>query len=146
MIDRRAEGVSDQFPPAPAPECLRIVDLGANDPPSDAAVIVVCRATIPGIRLAEAVLARLSDPVALAIVGPRRWPAALSASAGSRVRLLRGQQRIVAVPWDRRFAVSGLTADPLPKRLVNAGSRLLVIAYPTDAPDLASSQNLGGLR
>ena len=70
---------------------------------------------------------------ALAVLGPDRWPGEVLASIGPRVRLLRDQHRVVAVPLDKRLAVRGVTADPLPRSVTAAGRSLLQLFTPAPA-------------
>lgn len=127
VIDRRGELEPVEWPTPPNPGCLRLADLGLTDSAQDLPVVLVCRATVPGIRLAEHALSRLHAPLALAAVGPSRWPGQVTASAGGHVRQLREQGRLVAVPIDRRLDVEGLTSDPLPKQVIEAGAHLVAL-------------------
>lgn len=104
-----------------------------------APLVLVCRATMPSLRRAEAVLAQACVDLGpghvpvLAVLGPDRWPGEVLASVGPRVRLLRDQRRVVAVPLDKRLAVRGVTADPLPRRVTAAGRSLLQLFTPASA-------------
>jgi hypothetical protein len=99
----------------------------------DAAVLLVCRPTVPGIRQAEYLAAEMAShsrcPILLAAVGRARWPGAVTASAGAELRAARAERRLVTVPANRRLEVDGLTADPLPNPIKAAG-RALVAALP----------------
>lgn len=115
-----------------AGELLVAVDLGLV--PTDAVAgvagglaVVVCRATIPGVRLTEQLLDRLADStvVVVAMLGGRRWPGEVTASAGRRLRALRDADRVVTVPLDGHLAVTGLTHVPLPKAVLAGGRALL---------------------
>jgi hypothetical protein len=127
VIDRRGELEPVEWPTPPNPGCLRLADLGLTDSADDLPVVLVCRATVPGIRLAEYALSRLHAPLALAAVGPSRWPGQVTASAGVHVRQLREQGQVVAVPIDRHLDVEGLTSDPLPKQVIDAGAQLVAL-------------------
>lgn len=102
-------------------------------------LILVCRATVPSLRRAEAVIDALADntfatrPPALAVLGPTRWPSEVTASLGSRVAWLWQQGRVVTVPLDKQLAVRGVTADPLPKSVAAAGRSLLQLFTSTPA-------------
>jgi hypothetical protein len=128
-----------QIPPGGWPELTGIeptetvVDLGLLAPTNLARlvaaqpqIVVVCRVTVPGLRLAEHLIAELADaPAALAAVGASRWPGEVSASLGPRVRDLRGSGRVVTVPHEGRLQVTGPTNSPLPKSIASAGRALL---------------------
>ena len=107
------------------------VDAGCHDDcrfdwDGHAGVVLVCRATIPGLRFAEVALHRLGVPGAiLAAVGHRRIPRVVAASAGPRVSELLASGRVVCFDHDRRLATEGLDDRPLPRSLLTAASRLL---------------------
>jgi hypothetical protein len=98
-----------------------------------AAVIVVCRATVPGVMGAERALYELVElhrhrtakrvvpPVVVASVGGARWRGAVGAACGPHLQEVLAQHRVVGVPRIRRLEVSGPTADPLPRALSAAG-------------------------
>ena len=136
IIDRRATDViPDDWPAVPVGEGpgVTVVDLGAPAPdrPIPEAVdrarrVVVCRPTVPGVRVTEQLLDRLArQPVVVAAVGPSRWPGGVIASLGPRLRALRAAGRVIAVPTDRRLEVTGLTSSPLPRPVRSAGRSLL---------------------
>jgi hypothetical protein len=113
----------------------------------DAAVLLVCRPTVPGVRQAEhlaaEMAARSARPVVIAAVGPARWPGAVTASSGPQLRGARGDGRLVAVPIDRRFEVDGVSGEPLPKP-VSAAGRALAAALPaSQAADQPASGRAG---
>ena len=91
---------------------------------TDVSVVAVCRATVPGIRQLEHVLGSLNEVPAIAVIGPARWPGVLHASCGPLLRTARAAGQVVAVPVDASIQLRGLTAAPLPKKLLAAGSRL----------------------
>lgn len=133
-IDRRVIGGPCRGWPQPPIEddAVTLVDLGLSDdvlagPMVDrTATVVVCRPTVPGVRLTEQLLDRLGErPVVIAAVGPSRWPGEVSASLGSRLAAQRDGGRVVAVPVDRRLALCGLTSGPLPRPVLAAGRALL---------------------
>lgn len=127
VVYRRGEVEAADWPTPPNPACLRLADLGFSDCADSVPVVLVCRATVPGIRQAEHTLSRSQPPLALAAVGPSRWPGQVVASAGPHVRRLCEQGRVVTVPLDRRLDIAGLTSGPLPKQVVEAGARLLAL-------------------
>jgi hypothetical protein len=97
-------------------------------------VVVVTVATLPGLRRLEAVLPLLGPgALAAAVVGPplRRWPTALLHSTGAGYRGLRESGRLVVFPYDRRLAVHGLDATPLPAPLLVAARTLRELVVPT---------------
>ena len=132
-ITRRAEDRQPSGWPTTqtAGELLVAVDLGLV--PTDALasttggpVVVVCRATIPGVRLTEQLLERLGDTtVVVAMLGGRRWPGEVTASAGPRLRALRDAELVVTVALDGHLAVTGPTHVPLPKAVLAGGRALL---------------------
>lgn len=91
-------------------------------------VVVVTRATIPGLRRLESSLHQLDAerPVA-AVLGPphRRWPRAVTHSVGGLTGALIDSGRLVEIPEDRTLAIQGLTPDPLPTQLLTAAGVLL---------------------
>ncbi len=91
-------------------------------------VVVVARATVPGLRRLESSLHLLdADRAVAAALGPphRRWPRAVAHTVGALTGALIDSGRLVEIPEDRTLAVHGLTPDPLPARLVTAGGVLL---------------------
>lgn len=95
--------------------------------------LLVVRATRPSLLHAEQVLARLDrwvaegvvcPPVQLVIAGARRWPAGTTGAAGMRLAGL--LDRAVFLPRDRTVELAGVTPAPMPDRLINAVTRLLV--------------------
>lgn len=111
-----------------------IVDLGLTAWASLAALangtyrlVVVGRATVPGIRATERVLAQLADPSArVAIVGAGRWPGEVRASSGYNIRAAVEAGLLVAVPLSKRLDAYGPDQRQLPAPVVRAGSGLLV--------------------
>lgn len=107
-------------------------------------VVVVAAATTPGLRRLEAVLTALptgqgsGGPVA-AVVGPRlaRWPGPLCHSTGPRTQDLLRAGRVVALPRDRRLALTGIDTTPLPAALVAAAGRVLdLLPAPSSSSDV----------
>jgi len=93
-------------------------------------VVVVCRPSIPGVRMAEQTLIDLDGlRVAVASVGPKRWPGEVTASLGPRLRAAREAGVVVAVDLDRRLQVTGPTQAPLPKPLLRAAADLLRLVH-----------------
>ncbi|MDT0262338.1 hypothetical protein [Jatrophihabitans lederbergiae] len=133
-IDRRAgDRTPDGWPADRAAAVATVVDLGlpsvdnlARLVTSAARCVVVCRANVPGVRLVEQTLDALEEvPVAVAVLGAKRWPGEVTASLGPRLRRLRAAGHVVTVPLDRRIEVTGPTHSPLPKAVFMAGRSLL---------------------
>jgi hypothetical protein len=134
-LDRRARADTPATWPSGVPESvdLTIVDLGLPTPEqqrriasSSVRVVVVCRPTLPGVRLAEQLLATLPKlGVVLAAVGPLKWPREVIASAGPRLVELCSSHRLVTFPWDRHLAVTGPTSAAPPKPVIAVACALL---------------------
>ncbi len=103
-----------------------------------ARIVVVSRVTVPAVRQTERLLAAVEGQgegeVAVAAVGPARWPRVVEASCGPRLRDLRSQGRMVPVPVDRRLATVGLTGDRLPRPVAVAGRSLAALLVPAGPP------------
>lgn len=150
-IDRRAgNDTPTGWPTLPETgDGIVVVDLGLPTPESLARltasgcrVVVVCRPTVPGVRLAEQLLSSLTGSVILAAVGGGKWPGEVNASLGPRLRELRATKAVVTVPADRRLEVTGPTNSPLPKPVAAAGRSLLGLidaAHPGGATASAQS-------
>lgn len=91
-------------------------------------VVVVARATIPGLRRLESTLHLLdAERTIAAVLGPprRRWPRAVTHGVGGLTAALVDDGRLVEIPEDRTLALHGLTPAPLPAGLLTAASALL---------------------
>lgn len=93
--------------------------------------VLVCRASVPGVQAAEAILAQTPaeqspaiGPV-VAVLGPRRWPSSVTAAIGPQLARLRDLDRLVTVSPDPRLTFTGLTSAPLPKLLRLSGTAVL---------------------
>jgi hypothetical protein len=86
--------------------------------------LLVCRATVPGVRRAERVLADLPSGALLAAVGSRRWTGEVEAAFGPRTRALVEGGRCVMFPHNRRIERCGPDSSPLPKDVRAAARRL----------------------
>ena len=124
-----ADTVIDLGLPAPA-SVTRLVE----DKPH---LVVVCRPSIPGVRITEHLLAAVGEqPVVVAAVGPKRWPSEVTHSLGTRLRALREQGLVVAVEDERALQVTGPTHAALPKAVLAAAGELLrlIRTAPSGAP------------
>lgn len=91
-------------------------------------VVLVTRATVPGLRRLEASVAVVGEErVIAATVGARRWHRPVEQSLGSVIHRLRAAGRVVHVPEVPALAVSGLTPDPLPSALIRSAEALLTL-------------------
>lgn len=132
-IERQA--TEEPQPPTPLATAseLTVLDLGTSTPPDwrtllSESIVLVTRASVPGLRRLEALLDIHPAGVA-AVVGPpvKRWPRVLTRAVGVRTLALIDEGRLIDVPFDRTLAVTGLTPDPLPVPLVKAGGRILAV-------------------
>ena len=148
-IDRRAgDAAPDGWPTTlDAAEPTTVVDLGlpsvgnvARLAHSGACCVLVSRATVPGVRLAEQALDAFADlPVVVAVLGPGRWPGEVTSSLGLRLRRLRAGGQVVTVPLDRHLEVTGPTHSPLPKSVLTAGRSLLGLIDAARPGDVATT-------
>lgn len=144
VVERRLDQIPspDRLPsPAPGGVPVTIVDSSwdvaavlASDgwlgdlARSAQAVVLVSRATIPGLRRLEAAVELVGEARAVAVtVGARRWPRPVEQSAGAAVRRLAAQGRIVHVTEMPALALSGLTPDPLPPAIIRPAHALLTL-------------------
>ena len=92
------------------------------------AVVLVARATVPGLRRLESALEVVGEARAVAVtVGARRWPRPVEQSAGAETRRLAARGRVVTVPQEPALALMGLTPDPLPAAVIRPAQSLLTI-------------------
>jgi len=137
----RSPGADSPMPVIEPPAQLVVLDLprgradltNMHGCPPGSVVVLVCRLSVPGILSAEARLAAMTPDCRLVLVtvGGGRWPTAVRAAAGPRVRELLAAHRVAAVPYERALAVRGPTAAPLPAALVRAARTVLRLV---DAP------------
>lgn len=145
-VFRLALPADGQLPPPPKtehPQRLLVVDAGWSLTVAllDSQVrflatqlaVVATRVTVPAVRQTEQLLAVLGGDVVVAAVGQARWPRIVEASCGPRLNELRSRGRVVQVPVDRWLETTGLTADPLPKK-VAAAARALAVLLPVGPP------------
>jgi hypothetical protein len=94
-------------------------------------VVVVARATIPGLLHLETTLSLLGQIRAVAAVlgSPcRRWSKAVWQSSGPMTKALEDIGRLVVIPHDSRLAAVGLDSRPLPRQLLQAAHAILELA------------------
>jgi hypothetical protein len=143
LVRQPADGGVPPLPETGDAEGLVVVDAGwsltcalldAPGPLVRGAMVVVTRVTVPAVRQTERVLAAVDGEVAVAAVGPARWPQVVEASCGPRLRELRSRGRVVRVPVDCRLETAGLTGDRLPKPVAAAGRSLAALLVPAGSP------------
>lgn len=100
-------------------------------------VVVVCRATLPSIRRAEAAIAACPEGPVVAVVAANRWPRTIVASLGPGLASAADAHRVVFVPHRRVLELNGVDAEPLPAKVLAAGVRLVELTW----PDLAGSSS-----
>lgn len=99
-------------------------------------LVLVTRATVPGIRRLDGVLTLLAsggrvDGINVAVLGPRRkkWPRGLVAAGGPLARRLLEPERVVEIPEIAALAAAGLDSRPLPTPVIDAAQRLVPPAH-----------------
>jgi hypothetical protein len=91
-------------------------------------VVVVSRATIPGVLHLETTLSLLGQiRVVVAMLGSpcRRWSKAVKQSSGPMTKALDDSGRLIVIPHDSRLAAVGLDSRPLPRQLLEAAHAIL---------------------
>jgi hypothetical protein len=120
-------------------------------------LVLVTRATVPGIARLETALQLLADArptppaapaappagppagppprVVAAVLGPRRrrWPRGVEHAGGPHTRTLWQASCLVEVPIDPALAVSGIGAAPLPVAVLACGAAVLRLLTPRPA-------------
>jgi hypothetical protein len=94
-------------------------------------VVVVSRATIPGLLHLETTLSLLDQIRAVAaILGSpcKRWSKAVWHSSGPMTKAVQDSGRLVVIPHDSRLAATGLDSRPLPRQLLEAAHAILELA------------------
>ncbi|WP_203758323.1 hypothetical protein [Cellulomonas chitinilytica] len=90
-------------------------------------IVAATRATTPGLRQLETVLAQVgSGRVVAAVIGPppRRWPRSLNAAIGPAIRALLETGDVVAIPPHHGLATRGLDPTPLPASVLRAAAEI----------------------
>lgn len=105
--------------------------------------VLVCRATVPGVRRAESVLMEQPARV-VAVVGATKWPLPVRSSLGPHLHAASTAGGVVFFPREASLEVNGLTADPLPATTLRAAGRLLDFLGRDRAIEAEADQN-GGL-
>lgn len=96
--------------------------------------ILVCRATLPSVRRADA---DLPDGAVFVVVGCSRWPKVVAASLSPTLQRAMNDGRIVLVPHDRDLELYGVDAEPLPSSARDAGRHVVELLW----PDLVGSSS-----
>jgi hypothetical protein len=94
-------------------------------------VVVVSRATIPGLLHLETTLSLLDQIRAVAaILGSpcKRWSKAVWHSSGPMTKAVQDSGRLIVIPHDSRLAATGLDSRPLPRQLLEAAHAILELA------------------
>ena len=93
-------------------------------------LLVVCRATVPGVRHAEPALAALPGNPFVVGVGARRWPTPVSAAFGPRLGRAVSEGRVGLIPADRRLELNGIDTEPFAKPVAAAAAQLSEVIWP----------------
>jgi hypothetical protein len=106
------------------PAASWIADLALTCP----RVVLVARASIPGVRRLEDDVALLGAERCWAVLTgapPRQLPRPVEHSLGPLTRQLRDAERLYFLPNDPRLATSGITTEPLPRSFDRTARNLL---------------------
>jgi hypothetical protein len=129
----------DRVPPTEG-DGHTIIDLGIPWPHSGplgrnaaAPSVLVCRASVPGVRRAEQALAQHDGEVLLAVVGSRRWQRDLAGELGPHTSGLVDRGRCVLFPCDRRLERFGPDTSPFSRRVMAAAGQLADLVGPLTA-------------
>lgn len=91
-------------------------------------VVLVARASVPGMRQLESHIALLGADRCWAVATGstlQRLPRAVHHSMGPLTRQLHQAGRLYCLPYNRELALSGITTEPLPKAYSQVAARLL---------------------
>lgn len=105
--------------------------------------VVVCRATLPSLALAEQLM-RGDSP--LAVVGIHRWPKAVRDALGERIRRASDSNRVVFFPHHRDLELLGVDASRTPTALLSAGTLLADLLWPMDREPARPRRQKGSRR
>ena len=150
VLLERARGLltrADEVPLPSAPDrplALTVLDLGwdlrhvlhvpswiGEQVRTAGVVVVVTRATIPGLLHLETTLSLLDQIRAVAAVlgsPSRRWSKAVWQSSGPMTKALEDSGRLIVIPHDSRLAAVGLDWRPLPRQVLEAVHAILELA------------------
>ncbi len=119
-------------------------------PPEDGVeLVVVFRATVPGVRQVEGALAALPGNPYVVGVGAKRWPTPAAAAFGPRLGSARSQDRVALFPVDRHLELNGIDTEPFSKPLAGAAAQLVELIWPDigrGSANQTTHQNRKGLR
>jgi len=102
--------------------------------------VLVCRATVPGVRRAESAL--MQEPArVVAVVGASKWASPVRTSLGPHLRDALSAGRVVFFPREASLEVNGLTAAPLPGTTLRAAGQLLDVLERARATEHEVDQN-----
>ena len=93
-------------------------------------LLIVCRATIPGVRHAELALAALPGNPFVVGVGARRWPTPVTAAVGPRLGRAMSQGRVGLIPADRCLELNGIDTETFAKPVAAAATQLTELIWP----------------
>jgi hypothetical protein len=110
---------------------------------SSAAVVLVARATIPGLRQLEQALDTSGGALVVVLLGPTRRDRSVHATAGPLLKAADSAGRVVRVPSDRHLSATGISCAPLPKTVVEAGRQIVARILAAD-PETADRAELTG--
>lgn len=153
--------LSDLPPPPPCGSALVVTDSGTDwrtltstpsplwPPEEGVELVVVVRATVPGVRQVEGALAALPGNPFVVGVGAKRWPTPVTAAFGPRLGNARGQGRVGLFPVDRHLELNGIDTEPFAKPLAGAAAQLIELIWPDitgPSANQTTHQNRKGLR
>jgi hypothetical protein len=110
-----------------------------------AQLLLVGRASVPGVHHLELALNALPGRPLVVAVGARRWPATVKASFGPRLARAVREGRAVLIPSDRGVAVNGIALDPFPRAVVAAARQLAELLW-SEASGTTQERRRRGLR
>lgn len=135
-------------PPTRLPSCVAaagdvvVIDAGAPwrtltsgsgllwPPGEGTELLLVCRATVPGVRHAELALVGLPGQPFVVGVGAGRWPRPVKFAFGPRLAQATHDGRVGLVPPDRRLAQNGIDGAPFGGPVAAAATRLAELVGP----------------
>jgi hypothetical protein len=131
------------LPPLPRTEAnVVLIDAGADvqtlvcgphalwPPAAGAELVVVCRATVPGVRHAEGALLTLPGNPFVVGVGAKRWRNPVAAAFGPRLSTAQSQGRVGLIPADRHLELNGVETERFAKPVVVAAAHLIELIWP----------------